>query len=75
MDRSNEARSATVISLGDRDALGPGEIYVSTLPEDCSLPRSESERIRMLTVRAEQLDTGKENCFDPRHPIGDEFWD
>ncbi len=32
MDTSKETRSATVISLGHRDALDPGEIEVSTLP-------------------------------------------
>ena len=66
---------ATVISLGHRDALGPSEIYVPTLPEDSNLPRSKSERIQILAVRAEQLDTGEENCFDPRHSNGDEFWE
>lgn len=31
--------------------------------------------MRVVAVRAEQLDTGEDNCLDPSHPDGDAFWE
>jgi hypothetical protein len=71
-----EPRSVTVISWDARDAAIPGEIIrAPALPRVNSPYMSESERIRFHAVRAEQLDTGEDDCFDPRHSNGDEFWE
>jgi hypothetical protein len=36
---------------------------------------NQSERIEALVHRAEQLDVGTENCLNPQHPGGPEFWE
>jgi hypothetical protein len=34
-----------------------------------------TERARAIAARAEELDTGTENCLDPCWPDGPQFWD
>lgn len=35
----------------------------------------EDQRVQGIVRRAEQLDTGAENCLDPAHPDGIAYWE